>query len=343
MVAAGISARTEMAKKRHHFVPQGYLKHFVDGSGFVHVIRKESPDKAFLQKPDSFAFHKYYYAQPMPGGGRDTDALENLFSELEGKWPPIIERLSRRENVNDELEAIFQFVALQRARVPAMRDAIELMEAARVKSTMKVMAAAGKLPPPPEGFPDLLDHVVVSIDPHRSILAMPKLMEATGLVMHRVGIGVLHNTTGVPFVTSDNPVVFFDPSEPPESMKPYTLDRSGGPVVLMMPLTPTMMLYGHSMAKPSFARFGLTHGDLTDEAKVLMMNEQICRFAYEAVFAHRPGFEPMVRPFAKESPIVRVESIKVNGGIADIAQFDFGPRPIKPKWDPRPDTNEEYA
>ncbi|MBX9647954.1 MAG: DUF4238 domain-containing protein [Xanthobacteraceae bacterium] len=159
-----------MAKKRHPFAPQGYLKHFVDGSGFVHVIRKDSPDKAFLQKPDSFAFHKYHYAQPLPGGGRDTDALENLFSELEGKWPPIIERLSRRENVNDELEAIFKFIALQRGRVPAMRDAIEIIEAARVKSRMKVMAAAGKLPPPPEGVPGLLDHVVRGRDRARGAL-----------------------------------------------------------------------------------------------------------------------------------------------------------------------------
>jgi hypothetical protein len=333
-----------MAKKRHHFVPQGYLKHFVDGSGFVHVIRKDSPDKAFLQKPDSFAFHKYYYAQPLPGGGRDTDALENLFSTLEAKWPPIIERLSRKENVNDELEAIFQFVALQRARVPAMRDAIELMEAARVKSTMKVMAAAGILPRPPKEYPpDLLDHVTVSIDPHRSILAIPRLIQDMGLVFDRIGIGVLHNTTGIPFVTSDNPVVFFDPAEPPESMKPYTLDRPDSPVVLLMPLTPTMMLYGHSIAKPSFAQFGIVHGDLADEAKVHLMNEQICRFAYEAVFAPRPGSEPMVQPFAMESPIVRVSSIKVNGGVADIVQFAFGPRPTKPKWDPRPDTDEDYA
>lgn len=321
-----------MAKKRHHFVPKGYLQHFVDAGGFVHVIRKDRPGKAFLQKPDSFAFHKYYYAQPLPDGGRDTDALENLFSTLEAKWPPIIERLSRKENVNDELEAIFQFVALQRARVPAMRDAIELVEAARVKSKMKLMAAAGQLPPPPPGFPNLLEQVVVSIDPHRSILAMPILMNAIGLVFDRIGIGVLHNTTDIPFVTSDNPVVFFDPSVASDTMKPYTLDRGEGPVVLLMPLSPTMMLYGHSIDKGRFARFGLGHGELSDEARVLIMNEQICRFAYEAVFASQPGFEPLVQPFASESPIVRVSSKKVSGGIADTAQFEFGARPVKPKW-----------
>jgi len=321
-----------MAKKRHHFVPQGYLQHFDDADGLLHIIRKDRPKKAFLQKPDSFAFHKYYYAQPLPDGGRDTDALENLFSILEAKWPPIVERLSRKEDVNDELEAIFQFVALQRARVPAMRDAIELMEAARVKSTILAMAAAGKLPPPPEGFPNLLDNVVVSIDPHRSILAMPTLMKAMGLVFDRIGIGVLHNVTSIPFVTSDNPVVFFDPSALPEDMKPYTLDRGDGPVVLLMPLSPTMMLYGHSIDKPRFARFGLGHGELSDEVRALMMNEQISRFAYEAVFAPQPGFEPMVQLFASESPIVRVSSAKVKGRIADTARFEFGPRPVKPKW-----------
>lgn len=325
-----------MTKKRHHFVPQGYLQQFVDTGGFVHVIRKDRPGKSFLQKPDSFAFHKYYYAQPLPDGGRDTDALENLFSSLEAKWPPIVERLSRKEDVNDELEAIFQFVALQCVRVPAMRDAIELMEAARVKSTLLAMDAACQLPPPPDGFPNLLDDLIVRIDPHRSILAMPRLMQAMGLVMHRIGIGVLHNATDIPFVTSDNPVVFFDPSVAPNTMKPYTLDRGGGPVVLLMPLSPTMMLYGHSIDKPRFSRFGLGHGELSDEVRVLMMNEQICRFAYEAVFAPQPGFEPLVQPFASESPIVRVSPKKGNGGPAVTAQFEFGPRPPKPKWHQAP-------
>jgi len=324
-----------MAKKHHHFVPEGYLKYFCDPSGFVHVVRKDSPQKAFRQKPDSFAFHKYYYAQPLPNGERDTDTLENFFSTLEAKWPSIIERLSRKEDVNDELETIFQFVALQRARVPAMRDAIELMEAALVKSRLMAMIAAGIVPPPPAQFPDLLDRVTVSIDPHRSILAMPKLMQGMGLVMHRVGIGVLHNITDIPFLTSDNPVIYFDPETAPDLMKPYTLKRAGGAVVLMMPLTPTMLLYGHSIDKKRFAEVGLGHGELVDEAKVVLINEQICRFAYEAVFASGAGAEPLVLPFASESPVVRMSSRKVNGIMADTVHFEFGQRPIKTKWKPK--------
>jgi Protein of unknown function (DUF4238) len=329
-----------MVKKRHHFVPESYLKHFCDEYGFVHVIRKDTPHKAFRQKPDGFAFHKYYYAQPLPDGGRDTEKLENLFSSLEAKWPPIIGRLSREENVNNELETIFQFVALQRARVPAMRDAIEILEAARVRSTVKAMAAAGKLPRLPKGFPDLLEDLTVSIDPHRSILAMPKLIEGMGLVMHRVGLSVLHNTTNIPFLTSDNPVVYFDPTTPPEVMRPYKLNPLGGEVVMMMPLTPSMMLYGHSINKQSFAKFGLTHGKIADKEMVFTMNEQICRFAYEGVFAPQSGFEFMVQPFAAKSPTVRLSPARVNYRVAEVAQFEFGPRTTKPKWKAISDPSE---
>jgi hypothetical protein len=42
--------------------------------------------------------------------------------------------LHRRENVNDRLQNIFQFMALQRARVPASRDAVESVLAVTIKT-----------------------------------------------------------------------------------------------------------------------------------------------------------------------------------------------------------------
>ena len=55
--------------------------------------------------------------------------LRTSFQSIEDKWPGIVDRIHRRENVNDSLEEIFQFMALQRARVPASRDATERIHA----------------------------------------------------------------------------------------------------------------------------------------------------------------------------------------------------------------------
>jgi hypothetical protein len=106
-------------KKRHHYVPKAYLRSFCDDSGRVLVYRKDDPSKAIPLSPDNTAFHKYYYSQPTPEGGIEHNALEDCFSKIEEKWPAIVDRLPRRQDVNDSLEDIFQFIALQRVRVPA--------------------------------------------------------------------------------------------------------------------------------------------------------------------------------------------------------------------------------
>ena len=52
---------------------------------------------------------------------------------------------------------------------------------------------------------------------------MPTFLRSMGEVLNRVGLGILHNVTDVPFITSDNPVVYFDPCTSEEELLPYTL------------------------------------------------------------------------------------------------------------------------
>ena len=76
---------------------------------------------------------------------------------------------------------------------------------------IRLRAWVGKLPPKPADHPDILDHVDFTIDPHHSIHTMSTFVRAMGTVLDRVGLGVLHNVTDTLFITSDNPVVYFDP------------------------------------------------------------------------------------------------------------------------------------
>ena len=116
-----------MNKKRHHYIPKAYLKFFWNDSGTVLVYRKDDPSKAISLSPDNTGFHKYYYSQPRPDGGKDHNAFEDCFSIIETNWLRIVDQLHRRENVNDSLVEIFGFMALQRVRVPASRDVSEMM------------------------------------------------------------------------------------------------------------------------------------------------------------------------------------------------------------------------
>ena len=290
-----------MDKKRHHYIPKAYLKFFCNEEGKIRVYLKDNPNKVIHQAPDNTGFHKYYYSQPLPEGGKDHNALEDVFSEFETKWPPIVEGLQQRENVNDRLKDIIAFTALQRVRVPAARDASEKMLAELMKVTARRLDAMGKFLPKPKGFENILDHAEVAIDPHKSLHAMEHNLRGLGQVFDRIGLGVFHNITDIPFLTSDNPVIWFDPSVPETKMKPYVL-QPGGPIVLFFPVAPNLMIYGHSSMRENFAQIGLEYGQLSERRRAKVINRQVCRFAYRAVFAQEVGHEPLIRKYSNLSP-----------------------------------------
>jgi hypothetical protein len=277
------------------------------------------------------SLHKYYYSQPRPDGEKDHNALEDFFSRLEDKWPGIVDRLHRRENVNDSLEDIFQFMVLQRARVPASRDATERIHAEGIKAAARRLDAAGELPPKPEGLEDILDHVEVSINPHQSIHAMVPVMQGIGQVFDRMGFCAMHNKTEVPFLTSDNPVIWFDPSVEDSDLRPYVL-QIDGPVVLLFPVSPSLIIYGHSSIRDRFLSGGLGIGDLSDAGWAERINRQVCRFGYQAIFAQKAGHERLIQEHATLSPTIRFD--RITTGEEEIVTFQmvFGKRERKPKW-----------
>jgi len=318
--------------KRHHYVPKAYLKAFCNEQGRLLVYRKDEPRKPLHVKPDATHFRRFYYSQPTPEGAQDNNRLERFFSKIESRWPTIVARLHQRDDVNDELEQILEFMALQRARVPACRDAAEAMMAQTVKDTMKVMLASGQLEPPPAGYEDLPDRVQVAIDPHRSIHAMASAIQGMGKLFSMLGFMAVHNRTARPFLSSDNPVLWFDPSLSFSEQRPYTVNPEGGPAFLIFPVSPRLALMGSSSSASTFAEHGLLHSDAPDEEWVDLMNIQICRFAYESVVAQRPGHEEMIEHFAGVSPVHEALPINVGTGMMTIHRQAFGPRAPKPRW-----------
>lgn len=316
--------------KRHHFVPKAYLKAFCDLSGRLHVYRKDAPQTPLYVAPDATQFRRYYYSQQTADGRKDNNTLEAFFSNVEAPWPAIVARLSRREDVNDSLETILNFIALQRARVPASRDLAEAMMAQTVKDTMQDMLRSGKLPPPPAGLN--LEDVNVAIDPHRSLQSMVSMLQGIGELFSMMGFAAVHNTTTHTFLTSDNPVLWFDPLLPFEEQRPYTIDPERAEVILFFPVTPSLAIVGASSYKQTYASHGLLHSDVPDEAWVNQMNAQTCRFAYEAIIAQGPGHEDMIASFADVSPVHEAVSAPMAKGIGTVHRQVFGPRTSKPKW-----------
>ena len=317
--------------KRHHYVPKAYLKAFCDAKGKLLVYRKEGPPEPLYVSPDATQFRRYYYSQESENGEQDNNTLEELFSTVETDWPKTVAMLRNGENVNDRLEYIFNFIALQRARVPAARDAIEAQQARVVKDTFDQMFADGMFPPPPPGLD--LSKVQVTIDPNRSLQAIPNILNGMGELFSRMGIMAVHNNTGRPFLTSDNPVLWFDPTLPFREQLPYTIGKNHGAAILFFfPVSPDLAILGSNEYRAGFSTDGLIYSEVPDEAWVEMMNAQVCRFGYEAVIARQSGQEEIIQAFLDVSPIHQAISMPSVKGKATLHQHVFGKRALKPKW-----------
>lgn len=313
-------------KKRHHYVPVSYLQAFCDAKGCLHVFRKDAPGRSLYMTPDSVGFRKFYYSQPTPAGTVDNNALEDTFSEaVEGQWKPTLARLHTRQAVSvEDLELLFGFMALQKVRVPASRDVTEAKLAHSVNQVFKNLNEAGALPPLPAGLPNLPDLVRVAIDPHQSIHGMVQELQGPVLnLFNRIGLVLVHNTTSVPFLTSDNPVVWFNPAARPEEDRPYDIGNEG-PVMLMFPLSPTLLLMGSDEHKDAFGVRGMLHSVAPDEAWVELTNSQICRYAYETVFASGLEQAPLIEEHAALSPVFDPAD--------PMGRMMFGKRTALPKW-----------
>ena len=325
------SRKTGNEKKAHHYVPVNYLNGFTNSDNKLRVYLKDSPSKLIWQKPENTGFRNYYYSQPTPDGKWDNNTLENHFSEYEDKWPAFVARLRANEDVNDQLEYFFQYLMLQMSRAPATREMIELCLAEDVIQAAKLMDRKGMLPSKSNGCEGSLDRATATIDPHMSIRAIPKISEGFAKLLDLLGFAIVKNDTGTSFITSDNPVIWFDPSVSDENMRPHTCSPDG-PILFFFPVASDIAILGSDEAKPFFQQHGLYEGRKANVRVVKQMNRLIARFAYQAFYSDSDDHHHLVEEYSKVSPTVKFENIPTDNGIIRIYQRVFGERRKPHKW-----------
>lgn len=95
------------------------------------------------------------------------------------------------------------------------------------------------------------------------------------------------------------------------------------------------MIYGHSVMKDEFMSQGMGVGELENRESAEMMNRQICRFAYKAVFAQAAGQELLIEKYTDVSPVLQTTMLPSDRGHLVLHQMAFGKRNRKPKWQER--------
>lgn len=115
-----------MPAKRHHAVPQFYLRRFTGEDGFLWLHDLDAA-KAVRVRTDDALVEKYLYA-PEIGDDPHDDAIEKMFAQhVEGPAAEPIGRLIEPgEEISDEDRGrIAIFLAFQEVRVPRMRDTVQ--------------------------------------------------------------------------------------------------------------------------------------------------------------------------------------------------------------------------
>ncbi|WP_428063123.1 DUF4238 domain-containing protein [Brevundimonas sp.] len=327
--------------KLHHYVPQVYLRQFTNSSGRLTAYRKDDPENPHPKLPREVGAQNNYYTQPLPDGSLDR-GLEKFFQQSEDHWPSIIDAFKKDGQLPKALiEPFYDFMGSMKVRGPASRDAAELVYAEQVRMAGEMMERRGDLPRPPTGMEEALSlkNLTISINPHQSIHAMPPMLIGFSRVLDQVGFCLAINETDVDFITSDNPVVYFDPSMSEEHLRPYAIEH-GPPIELLFPLTPKLMIVGHSDWAGPYSHAHFRSMRCNDRMIIRRANRFIARFGYREIYATDRSHDALVTKWANTSPIVANQVYPTENGTALLNQWVFGARPVKPKWSR---TNESRA
>lgn len=251
------------AKKDHHFVPQMYLREFVDPASKQKELWRYGPGfKPQPKAPKGIAWEDYFYDVAGELPPEDND-IEDFFGEIETIAAPHLEKL-RAGNIKltpHEKSELVSFIALLKTRTRAYRESVNI-----IASKMHVLAAKQTLETP-GGVEDLIEKNVQlggeRIEPEKVRHALQAVVDGNVIVeqtskawtikqalersqdleglLEWMNWNLLEAPDGDAFITSDNPVVITDPIGQKQGPKGY------GPSVmtqLQFPVSPKYLLAG---------------------------------------------------------------------------------------------------
>lgn len=200
--------------KRHHFVPQGFLRGFCtkdDSSGKkVWVYDKRAGRRPRLKSVRSIAWQTAYYAQETADGEEDIDSLEiGLAQTVDNEMPRLLKRISPAaggvvEMCPDERGQLAFFLGLSLTRVPSFRQGINDLYTAFAERALSREAEKDS------GLGAAIARFGLRAEAKewvslRPMIEMAELIADSAL---RKRFQFFLAPESVPLVTSDNPVIF---------------------------------------------------------------------------------------------------------------------------------------
>lgn len=223
-----MSERRRAQPKLHHYVPQFYLERFADDGGRFWVFDKRN-EQTFQTKPKAIAAETNFYKSSLLENTSHALFIENALSSIEAAAAAITEKWL--------------------VRLPRMRpkERLRISEAHRIDFSLFIAVQWLRT----VGTRDILTHLLNEngqygkgemATVHQSFLILEDLMlKKFAEKIHNAIWMFGRNATGVPFVTSDNPVTVHSPNH---MWLRWGVPETPG-VCITLPLSDSMIFFAY--------------------------------------------------------------------------------------------------
>lgn len=309
--------------RKHHFISETYMKGFLNAESRVWVYHPEASGAPHSVSPSAVGYRNHYYSQTLPDGSRESHRFEDLWGVIEDVWEETRRAVEARRLSPAITMNVLGMATMMRVRIPAARDRSALLIAAALRARALANEEAGTLEPDLQQYAGRLETIPVGVNPDETLRAMSRDFRAFGDLGFRIGFEILHNTTTVPLVTSDNPVCIYDPRTPIQSREPY---RVSDQIELIFPVDARTLLRGSTRLAP--VNQIVRHRMLSDRRDVRRYNETIAQFAYGFVIAADRSSDQTVARHADHVPTITFDGkVAVDGPLPPWREV-FAARPV---------------
>lgn len=231
---------------KQHYVPQTYLKHFCDETGYFFSYTTKA-NKIIRQAPKSTGYEKNFYT--LDKNEDHQYAIEIMLAEhLDNLYNPIIHKIEHKDQLDSiDLYNLSLFIAFQYLRTPYQREnydgLIKEMHIKHAEMNFYFKKNSGLLSDMSQKDIDKLDDIFknnsldVTVPKDHSIKFMLNFSEKMALMLMKHDFLIIQAPSKGQFITTDNPYCMIKES--------WSGNWSGLGIintVKLFPLTPKLLL-----------------------------------------------------------------------------------------------------
>lgn len=303
------------APRKHHYLPQFYLKRFSSNGKHLYQIEKEGGNAYGCAITDAAAIRDYHELDYE--GVADPQATEKALAAMEGALAETHKSVLTNGVVSREVHAdVVALISMLQFRVPAVKRSIEESLRQNVRSSGIVMERAGHMPTPPEGLKDVLQmkNLVITISNWKILQEMFGLaMDLDNLkLLSAMTPSVLRAPQDSFFFTSDQPVALYNPRAHPND--PYGIGLRHPETEITIPLSTDGLLHLSWRNKPP--------GRLLSPLEIEEYNRRTAVMADSLVFAphESPSIVRLVNRYRERSAGMELTVLDAGGRMLHLTR-----------------------